>query len=65
VIGLSVGLGGVAAVALGQLADATSLRTALYVAAAAPVLATLLALQLPRPRVRGLLEPATEVGLLP
>jgi FSR family fosmidomycin resistance protein-like MFS transporter len=65
VIGLSVGLGGVAAVALGQLADATSLRTALYVAAAAPILATLLALQLPRPRARGRLEPAAEVGLLP
>src|SRR5207248_2729190 len=32
VIGLSVGLGGVAAVALGRLADATSLRTALLVA---------------------------------
>lgn len=65
VIGLSVGLGGVAAVALGLLADATSLRTALFVAAAAPLLATLLALQLPRPRARGRLEPAAEVGLLP
>jgi MFS transporter, FSR family, fosmidomycin resistance protein len=65
VIGLSVGLGGVAAVALGTLADATSLRTALYVAAAAPLLAVLLALQLPRPRARGRLEPAAEVGLLP
>ena len=42
VIGLSVGIGGVAAVALGRLADATSLRTALYVAAAAPLLAVLL-----------------------
>jgi FSR family fosmidomycin resistance protein-like MFS transporter len=65
VIGLSVGLGGVAAVALGTLADATSLRTALYVAAAAPFLAVLLALQLPRPRARERLEPAAEVGLLP
>jgi MFS transporter, FSR family, fosmidomycin resistance protein len=65
VIGLSVGLGGVAAVTLGLLADATSLRTALFVAAAAPILATLLALQLPRPRARGRLEPAAEVGLLP
>src|SRR2546428_1505763 len=36
VIGLSVGLGGVAAVVLGRLADATSLRTALFVAAGAP-----------------------------
>jgi MFS transporter, FSR family, fosmidomycin resistance protein len=65
VIGLSVGLGGVAAVALGRLADATSLRTALYVAAAAPVLAVLLAVQLPRARARHRLEPAPEVGLLP
>ncbi|HEU5278525.1 MAG TPA: MFS transporter [Gaiellaceae bacterium] len=65
VIGLSVGLGGVAAVALGRLADATSLRVALYVAAAAPVLAVLLALQLPSGRERRRLEPAAEVGLLP
>jgi MFS transporter, FSR family, fosmidomycin resistance protein len=65
VIGLSVGLGGVAAVVLGRLADATSLRTALYVAAAAPVLAVLLALQLPSGRERRGLEPAAEVGLLP
>jgi MFS transporter, FSR family, fosmidomycin resistance protein len=65
VIGLSVGLGGVAAVALGKLADATSLRTALYVAAAAPMLAVLLALQLPGGRKAGGLEPIPEVGLLP
>jgi MFS transporter, FSR family, fosmidomycin resistance protein len=65
VIGLSVGLGGVAAVALGQLADATSLRTALYVAAAAPLLAVLFAVQLPRAPARRRLEPAAEVGLLP
>jgi FSR family fosmidomycin resistance protein-like MFS transporter len=65
VIGLSVGIGGVAAVALGRLADATSLRTALYVAAAAPLLAVLLAVQLPSGRERRRLEAATEVGLLP
>jgi FSR family fosmidomycin resistance protein-like MFS transporter len=65
VIGLSVGLGGVAAVTLGLLADATSLRTALFVAAAAPNLATLVALLWPRARARGRLEPAAEVGLLP
>jgi FSR family fosmidomycin resistance protein-like MFS transporter len=63
VIGLSVGLGGVAALALGRLADVTSLRAALYVAAAAPVLATVLAFLLPRARHAGRLEPA-EVGLL-
>ena len=65
VIGLSVGLGGVAAVALGRLADATSLRTALFVAAGAPMLATVLAVLLPSARERRRLEPATEIGLLP
>jgi MFS transporter, FSR family, fosmidomycin resistance protein len=65
VIGLSVGLGGVAAVALGKVADVTSLRTALYVAASAPLLAVLLALQLPGGRRAAKLEPVPEVGLLP
>jgi len=65
VIGLSVGLGGVAAVALGRLADSTSLRTALFVAAAAPMLAIVLAALLPSPRARRRLEPASELGLLP
>ncbi len=64
VIGLSVGLGGVAAVALGRLADATSLRTALFVAAAAPMLAVVFAVLLPSPKARRRLEPA-EIGLLP
>ncbi len=58
VIGLSVGLGGVAAVALGGLADTTTLRTALFVAAAAPLVASVLALMLPRARTRERLEPA-------
>ena len=65
VIGLSVGLGGVAAVALGSLADATTLRTALYVAAAAPLLAIALAALLPSRRAPRRLEPAPEIGLLP
>jgi FSR family fosmidomycin resistance protein-like MFS transporter len=47
VIGLSIGLGGVAAVALGALADAVDLETALWVCAAAPVAATALCLRLP------------------
>ena len=64
VIGLSVGLGGVAAVALGRLADMTSLRTALLVAAAAPIVASALAFMLPRQR-RKRFEPVTEVGLAP
>jgi MFS transporter, FSR family, fosmidomycin resistance protein len=65
VIGLSVGLGGVAAVVLGTLADATSLRAALLVAAAAPIVAIALAAKLPPRRERQKLEPATEIGLLP
>ena len=58
VIGLSVGLGGVAALALGRLADMSSLRTALLVAAAAPLLASVLAFMLPPARRRERLEPA-------
>jgi FSR family fosmidomycin resistance protein-like MFS transporter len=64
VIGLSVGFGGIAALALGSLADATTLRTALFVAAAAPLVASVLAFMLPPERRRQRLEPA-EVGLLP
>jgi FSR family fosmidomycin resistance protein-like MFS transporter len=64
VIGLSVGLGGVAALALGRIADMSSLRTALFVAAAAPLLASVLAFMLPPARRRERLEPA-EVGLVP
>jgi MFS transporter, FSR family, fosmidomycin resistance protein len=65
VIGLSVGLGGVAALALGWVADATSLRTALFVAAAAPMLAIVLAALLPAARRARRLEPASELGLMP
>jgi FSR family fosmidomycin resistance protein-like MFS transporter len=51
-IGLSIGLGGVAAVALGALADSVDLETALWVCAAAPVVATVLCLRLPAARPR-------------
>jgi MFS transporter, FSR family, fosmidomycin resistance protein len=64
VIGLSVGLGGVAAVGLGVLADAAGLRTALYVAAAAPLIAIVLAALLPSGRERRRFETA-EIGLVP
>jgi len=63
-IGLSVGLGGVAAVVLGSVADAVDLRTALYISAAAPLAAVVLALFLPSSRTAaarsGNLAPATE-----
>src|SRR5256714_7924751 len=58
VIGLSVGLGGIAAVPLGRLAHASSLRTALFVAAAAPLLAGQPAVLPPSARARRHLQPA-------
>jgi len=58
-IGLSIGLGGIAVVGLGALADAIDLRTALYAAAAAPAAGLVLAALLPstRPRRRLAAEP--------
>ncbi len=49
-VGLAMGLGGIAAVALGVVADAIDLETALYVAAVAPGLGAVLCLALPRPQ---------------
>jgi FSR family fosmidomycin resistance protein-like MFS transporter len=46
-VGFGIGVGGIAAVALGAVADAVDLRTALLVAAAAPALGTVLCLLLP------------------
>ena len=57
-IGLSLGLGGIAAVALGAVADSIDLRAALLVCAVAPVLGLALALLLPSPRRRVEPEPA-------
>lgn len=56
-VGLAMGIGGVAAVALGGLADSVDLRTALVVAAAAPVLGAVLCLLLPSPRPRLAVRP--------
>jgi MFS transporter, FSR family, fosmidomycin resistance protein len=60
-IGMSVGLGGIAAVALGRVADVSTLGTALYVAAAAPLLAIVLAVMLPSSRRAPALEPGVVV----
>jgi len=49
-VGFSVGLGGIAAVLLGAVADAIDLRTALLVCAAGPALGAILTLALPRSR---------------
>ena len=56
-IGLSIGLGGIAAVGLGALADSVDLRSAMYAAAAAPLVALALATLLPSSRAQGRLEP--------
>jgi hypothetical protein len=52
-----MGIGGIAAVALGGLADTVDLRTALVVAAAAPALGVVLCLLLPSPRPRLAVRP--------
>ena len=49
-VGLAVGLGGLAAVALGAVADAVDLEAALTVCAVTPILAAALCLALPAPR---------------
>jgi FSR family fosmidomycin resistance protein-like MFS transporter len=56
-IGLSIGLGGIAAVSLGALADAVDLRAAMLTCAAAPLAAFALATLLPSPRAGRRLEP--------
>jgi MFS transporter, FSR family, fosmidomycin resistance protein len=60
-IGLAIGLGGVAALALGALADAVDLQTAVVATAAGPALALLLALVLPPAPGRRPVEPAAAV----
>jgi FSR family fosmidomycin resistance protein-like MFS transporter len=58
-IGFAIGLGGIAAVVLGAVADAVDLRTALYVSAVAPVAAFVLTALLPSGRARRGLTPET------
>jgi FSR family fosmidomycin resistance protein-like MFS transporter len=69
-LGLSIGIGGLGAAILGQIADAHGLRTALEVIALLPLPALLLALTLPEGRVppgagprRRTVEPAANTGL--
>ncbi len=58
-VGLAVGLGGVAAVALGSVADAVDLETALTLCAVAPVVALVPCLLLPAPGRRVAAGPVT------
>ena len=57
VIGFSIGLGGIAALSLGALADAVDLETAMYACAIVPVAAVVLGLLLPSSRARRSLAP--------
>ena len=57
VIGFSIGLGGIAALTLGAVADAVDLETAMYACAAIPALAVVLGLLLPSSRARRGLAP--------
>jgi MFS transporter, FSR family, fosmidomycin resistance protein len=59
-IGLAMGIGGIAAVAVGAVADAVDLRAALTISALAPALGVLLCLKLPAP-VRALRPSAKPV----
>ena len=59
-IGFSIGLGGLAAVFLGAIADSVDLRTALYISTVAPIAAVALTFMLPREPVRRL-EPGVAV----
>ena len=56
-IGFSIGLGGIAALALGALADRVDLETAMYACAGIPALAIVLAFLLPSPRAPRRLAP--------
>ena len=51
-VGLAMGVGGVAAVVLGVVADAVDLKTALTISAIAPAIGVVLCLRLPAPAVR-------------
>jgi FSR family fosmidomycin resistance protein-like MFS transporter len=51
-VGLSMGIGGVAAVVLGAVADAIDLKTALVISALIPALGVVVCLRLPRPALR-------------
>ena len=48
-VGLAMGIGGVAAVVLGAVADAIDLKTALTISAVAPALGVFVSMRLPRP----------------
>jgi len=64
-VGLAMGVGGIAAVALGAVADAIDLQAALTICAAAPAIGVLFCLKLPAPARRPVVprEPAAPLAL--
>ena len=64
-VGLSMGIGGVAAVGLGAVADAIDLKTALTICAIAPAIGVIFCLRLPAPaeKAQRLLDPGSAVVL--
>ena len=64
-VGLAMGIGGVAAVILGAVADAVDLKTALTICAFAPALGVIFCLRLPAPakRAQALVDPGPAVVL--
>ncbi|MBA3844539.1 MAG: MFS transporter [Actinobacteria bacterium] len=63
-VGLAMGIGGIAAVVSGALADAIDLRTALTISACAPALGVLFCLRLPAPAPRTRAQ-SSSTALLP
>jgi FSR family fosmidomycin resistance protein-like MFS transporter len=61
-VGFAIGLGGVAAVFLGAVADSVDLRTALFISAAAPLVGLALTTLLPSTRTRQRFEPEVAVS---
>ena len=62
-VGLAMGIGGVAAVAAGAIADAVGLKTALTVSALAPALGVFVCLRLPAPTTRAEVKPVGAAAL--
>jgi MFS transporter, FSR family, fosmidomycin resistance protein len=62
-VGLAMGIGGIAAVASGAIADALGLKTALTVSALAPALGVFVCLRLPAPTTRAEVKPAGAAAL--
>jgi MFS transporter, FSR family, fosmidomycin resistance protein len=63
-VGLAMGVGGIAAIALGAVADAVDLQTALYVGACAPALGAVVCLLLPPPVALAVVSPEPAAAMV-